>query len=53
MEKELAQSGLPVLRKIQKTAKNHPKMTKVDFKSGNLLTPQNQSKIEKLKCFLK
>ena len=31
MKKELAQSGSPVLRKIQKTAQNHPKMTKVDF----------------------
>ena len=30
MKKELAQWGLPVLRKIQKTAQNHPKMTKVD-----------------------
>ena len=32
MKKELAQAGLPVLRKIQKTAQNHPQMTKVDLK---------------------
>ena len=37
MKKELAQSGLPVLRKIQKTAQNHQKMTKVDFRPNTPL----------------
>ena len=32
IEKELSQSGLPVLRKIQKNARNYPKRAKVDFR---------------------
>ena len=37
-EKKLSQSGLPVLRKIQKTTRNHPKMAKLDLRQFMKMT---------------